>query len=338
MPTVHFLNVGEGDCSILQHSSGRVTMIDICGGNLDAKQESQAKMLQRIFESTVSGGGDYGMRECPTNPVNYCLANGIKNVFRFILTHPDMDHMDGLDNQLTRVSVANFWETGTRKEKPDFSEGGYKEEDWDSYAAIADRKREGITVLSHLAGAQFEFANKGEPKGGGDYLSIVAPSPALVATANESEDCNDASYVVVYRTCGGNIVFPGDAHDGTWEHVTKHYKSLVQNCGLLIAPHHGRKSDRDYGFLDVLKPGLTLFGCAPSEHLAYSAWSYRELPYITQNQAGNIILEGTDQGIEVFVENITFARTQQAFDESRTHFGCYYIGRVPAPVKQEQPA
>ena len=30
MPRIHFLNVKQGDCSIIQHISDRVTMIDIC--------------------------------------------------------------------------------------------------------------------------------------------------------------------------------------------------------------------------------------------------------------------------------------------------------------------
>ena len=197
MPTVHFLNVGQGDCSILQHSSGRVTMIDICGGNLSTEDENRAKLIHRIFESSVNARGNYRMKECTTNPVNYCKQHGITDIFRFILTHPDMDHMDGLSSLLTHVPVANFWETGVRKEKPDFAEGRYKEEDWDCYAEMAARKRQGVTVLSNLARAEFKFANKSEPKGGGDHLSIVAPTPALVAAGNESKDCNDASYVTV---------------------------------------------------------------------------------------------------------------------------------------------
>ena len=31
---IHFLNVNEGDCTIIEHESGRITMIDICAGNL----------------------------------------------------------------------------------------------------------------------------------------------------------------------------------------------------------------------------------------------------------------------------------------------------------------
>jgi beta-lactamase superfamily II metal-dependent hydrolase len=34
MSTVHFLNVGKGDCTLIEHNSGRDTLIDICKGNL----------------------------------------------------------------------------------------------------------------------------------------------------------------------------------------------------------------------------------------------------------------------------------------------------------------
>ncbi len=29
MSTIHFLNVLEGDCNIIQHDSGRITMMDV---------------------------------------------------------------------------------------------------------------------------------------------------------------------------------------------------------------------------------------------------------------------------------------------------------------------
>ena len=47
------------------------------------------------------------------------------------------------------------------------------------------------------------------------------------------------------------------------------HRSFVTNIDLLIAPHHGRDSERSYDFLDVLKPKMTFFGNANSEHLAY---------------------------------------------------------------------
>ena len=37
MPTVHVLNVSPGDCTVIQHGSGRVSMIDICDGNVQTE-------------------------------------------------------------------------------------------------------------------------------------------------------------------------------------------------------------------------------------------------------------------------------------------------------------
>ena len=89
----------------------------------------------------------------------------------------------------------------------------------------------------------------------------------MVADANEAGDWNDSSYVILYRSCGKRILFASDSHDSTWEYILDNWKSSVKNVDVLIAPHHGRDSGRDYEFLKVVKPRVTLFGNAPSEHL-----------------------------------------------------------------------
>ena len=132
---------------------------------------------------------------------------------------------------------------------------------------------------------------------------------------------------MLYRSAIGKVLLAGDAHDATWEYVKKYYEAEVSNVTLLIAPHHGRKSGRSYEFLDYVKPKLTLFGCAPSEHLAYNAWNYRELKHITNNQCGCIVAEG-DQTMNIYVENETFALNSGG-DIGRTNEqGFYYLGTV----------
>ena len=37
--------------------------------------------------------------------------------------------------------------------------------------------------------------------------------------ANKKDDYNDCSYVLLYRTGDRRIVFGGDSHDRTWEHI-----------------------------------------------------------------------------------------------------------------------
>lgn len=335
MAGVHFLNVGNGDCSIIRHNSGRTTVLDICNGRT-ASERSLAEAFASLIGKQASGldslrlGGDYGMRDSPTDPIEYMRRIGVSNVFRFILSHPDMDHIDGFKALCEEIGISNFWDSGVRKPKPDFSCNRFREHDWDQYVKVRDG-RTGTTVVTPRAGAKFQFANSGDGSDGGDYLSIVAPSPGLVNDANSDGDVNDGSYVIVYRSAGGRIVFSGDAHDAAWEYVLANHRDIVADCAVLIAPHHGRKSGRSYEFLNTLRPGLTLFGCAESEHLAYGAWQNRNLQYITNNQAGNVILVPQSDGVHVYVENIEFARTFSSGNLYDIKHGCYFIGQVSKP-------
>ena len=312
MSTVHFLNVGKGDCTFIQHNSGRTSLIDICKGNYTApavNQSAEAQLVDLINERTEAAKGNFGMAKKPTNPIDYLEGLGVSGIFRYILTHPDMDHMDGLDLMMDVFSPRVFWESGVRKEKPDFSQQGeYSEEDWDRYETMCGGKEPNLKVLNKLAGSRFQYANKSEDgKGGGDGLYILAPDKDLVVTANDGGEVNDASYVLLYRSAGGRILIPGDAHDGTWEYVIDNYKDDVANCSVLFAPHHGRRSGANFDFLDVIKPKITFFGCAASGHLAYEQWSNRGLDVVTNNQAGNIVLECAAGRIDVYIENRRFA-------------------------------
>lgn len=303
-PRVHYLNVKNGDCIIFERpSSGRVTLIDMSCGNLTTEDIEEAKRISKP-------PGDYGMRNSPTNPIDYLTSKGISKIWRFILTHPDMDHMDGIKRLFDEKTILHFWDCGIRKERPEFDEKTpYLEEDWDFYEKLIANKVTGTRVITPRAGdiGKFWNADDDEKNGEGDYISIVAPDNGLVKTANEGGDINDASYVIVYRSSAGRIIFPGDSNDKTWEFILKNYKDLVSDAAVLFAPHHGRKSGQDYSFLDVVKPRVSFFGCAPSEHLAYSAWQNRNLLYFTNNQCGNIHVYPVDKKVEVYIENYKYA-------------------------------
>lgn len=274
--------------------------------------------------------GDFGMSKKPTNPVSYLRDRGVKSLFRFILTHPDMDHLDGFDSLTRSFSVANFWDSGVRREKPDFGEcPQYEEKDWDRYAEVRDGTEPAIKVITPLAGAEFKYANKiDEGETGPDGLSILAPDPDLVAAANASGNVNDASYVILYRSSGGRILIPGDAHDETWDYVIKNYSKAVANCSVLFAPHHGRKSGRSFDFLDVVRPKITFFGCASSGDLAYQAWSSRKLRVITNNQAGNIVINCADKVIQFYVQNAAYAKANGCDLEITNSQGYTYYDTV----------
>ena len=106
MAKIHFLNVDEGDCSVVQHDNGKVTMIDICCGNI---VEQQPSVFAFCNASANSIKGNFNMKAYPTNPVEYIKRRRMPSIFRYIQTHPDMDHMDGLKNLANTISIMNFW-------------------------------------------------------------------------------------------------------------------------------------------------------------------------------------------------------------------------------------
>ena len=312
MPTIHFLNVKEGDCSVIEHSSRRVSVIDVCNAKPSNSAESKSEMAHAGL-ATRAVQGNFNQKDYPVNPVAYLEGHSIGSIFRFILTHPDMDHMDGIKAFFETFKPGNFWDTNNQKkiDTSSWSASPYNQADWEFYECLRstnpqhDPKR-----LTNLSGNNGKYWNRDEDgSGGGDGLRILAPTQELLDEANKTGDYNDCSYVLLYRTGGKRIIFGGDSHDDTWEHILKNWEADIRDIDLLIAPHHGRDSDRSYKFLNVLRPTLTFFGNARSEHLAYDAWYNRELPIITNNQANCMVVDASASPMDLYVTNETFAKS-----------------------------
>ena len=317
MGVLHFLNVDDGDCSVIQHPSGRVTVIDV---------NNASPTVSKAILEALGVHGDFRQKDHPVNPIEYLGNREVRSVHRFILTHPDMDHMGGIKAFFDAFSPINFWDSDNEEEKEFETGSPHNEEDWDFYRNIrvtdpnSEPKR--LTLLDRMVGC---YWNKDEgSSSGGDGLHILSPTADLLNRANESGDFNDCSYVILYRSAAGTTLFPGDAQNATWDHLLSHHKSDIADVDLLIAPHHGRRSDLDFSFLDAVKPKLTFFGNAPSEHLAYDAWNNRKLPFITNNQANCIVVDTSGTTMSLYVTNESFARSLNANTFWSDQFRAFY--------------
>lgn len=311
MSRIHFLNVLEGDCNIIQHDTGRVTVIDVSNASdeKDTPQElavrnSTARKIMFSRTQVPAGKKDYRQKLTPDNPITYLKKHSISEVWRFIVTHPDMDHLDGIRDFFDTFPVTVAWVPSNKCEK-DFSgsnNGGYNKEDWDFYLKLREKKHANTESKEYLHGHIYSFYEE-------DDITILSPTRELINAANESGDYNDASYVLLYTPPCKNgrvwkILFAGDSHDSSWEHIIKHHREKISNIDVLIAPHHGRDSGRNYDFLDILTPTITLFGNANSNHLAYDSYPGTR---ITNNQAGYVIMDITEEQIAFYVKNQEFA-------------------------------
>lgn len=138
MPVVHYLNVKEGDCSIIEHTSGHVSVIDVCNAR---KETPESILVETIFKSITAkaaGSGNLNQKAYPVNPITYMKEHFLDSVFRFVATHPDMDHLDGVKDFFEEFEPTNFYDINNKKEIEFDDKSPYREEDWKFYKNLRD--------------------------------------------------------------------------------------------------------------------------------------------------------------------------------------------------------
>jgi len=308
MVKVHFLNVGHGDCMIIEHNSGRITMIDVNNGqDLDRTTAEElypsfGLLAERIEIDELIGRNKYqilaerGYDIALTNPIEYLKDHYPgADLFRYIQTHPDLDHMRGLLALGTAgIGILNFWDTEHGK-TPEFQSDA-DEQDWKEYESYSEEKKNN-KCLHLYRGDCGAFWNE-EPKGvaGGDGISILSPTKELVASANEAGDSNNLSYVIRLRYQGVTVIFGADAGKDVWEDLVDTYGEQLK-CHVLKASHHGRDTGYHQDAVKLMSPEYTIVsvGKKPENDASNKYRQYSKHVWSTRWK-GNITLEISDDG------------------------------------------
>jgi competence protein ComEC len=281
---IHFLDVGHGDCTIIEFP-GRLTMIDINNCKAFGK-ESEAELKNKFrpkAPNPLLGPYDpwtsnpYASAQRPslgqivaqmveaekrlkeekdklTNPIDYFKARFAgRSIFRYVQSHPDMDHMAGLYRLWVeeKIEIVNFWDTKHSIEKDEVAmrtgEVNHDIKDWHTYQTLRKRATN-PTVLSLTYGASGDFYTP-------DGISVWAPSDH---SQEKNPDCNpnDISYLLHIRMGECSIILGADATAETWEELYKRYK--LPKINLLKASHHGRKSGYHMESVRAMNPDITV--------------------------------------------------------------------------------
>lgn len=295
MSKVHFLNVGHGDCTVIEHDSGRLSVIDINNGmDLDPASFQELRGQFQVPLFSPSPFGQYSLSrvnllekagyQVPlTNPVDFLkgLYPG-KPVFRYVQSHPDLDHMRGLSAlRASGIGIINFWDTNHGKIPESLSEQDAIE--WAEYQRLRCGQCE-AKVLPLYRGANAAYFSE-DPPGipGGDGIEILAPTPETEQAANSSGNTNNLSYVLRVTLGGVVVILGGDAEQEVWESVLRAYGNNLK-CHVLKASHHGRDTGYHQEAVEAMSPAYTIVSVgrkpdtdASNKYLQYSGevWSTR---------------------------------------------------------------
>lgn len=311
---IHFLNVGQGDCTVIDFPSGRLALIDINNGKtLDASTRNEVVAQYRAtranqYQSNLAAlAGLVGpileqnyvkeQEAKTTDPIAY-LDHWFpgRQFFRVVITHPDMDHMTGLHRLYfqTGRSVSNFWHTGPAEfnlattTQQEWDSCPYDKRDWDTYKALRASPADNPTSLRLYAGQQGTFWTD-------DGVQILAPSPALEKKAVELDQPNIISMAFMVSYKGINVVLGGDATaDESWPDIVG--RVALPRVSILKASHHGRKSGYHQPAVKAMSPWLTITSVGQTEHDATESYRQYSDYTVSLRDAGDIRIRIDDDG------------------------------------------
>lgn len=266
MTIIKSLSVGNGDMFYIKHLSDSFTVIDCC---LD--EENKDEIISEINSA----------------------SNG-KGIKRFISTHPDEDHIRGLDYFDDKVGISNFYCVKNKAQK---------EEITDSFTTYC-KLRDGEKAYFISKGIKRKWLNDGTDERGSAGISFLWPKLEnqyyidALKQAEQKKSPNNISPIIQYSTGDLKILWMGDLETEFMENIFEDIS--LSKVTVIFAPHHGRDSGKiPQNWLDILNPKLIVIGEALSDHLNY----YDNYNTITQNSAGTITFVCKDNAIDIYVEN-----------------------------------
>ncbi|WP_082882550.1 DNA internalization-related competence protein ComEC/Rec2 [Paenibacillus swuensis] len=215
--SVHFIDVGQGDCIFIRTPEGRTMLID-GGGTLQFTKSGEEWRIRR---------DPYEVGRKMLVPL--LKQRGIHTIDYVVLSHQDQDHIGGLQAVLEDIPVGNVVFNGTLKEH---SEGVYKlfrtAMDKRSVLIAADRGKK--LTLDPDTTIEFLFP---EDEDGNDNTIISAPEQ------------NEVSLIMLMKMAQSTFLFTGDAGMPS--------EDLLMS--LTPRPPLSASGDEESPRLDVLKIG-----------------------------------------------------------------------------------
>ncbi len=247
---VHFINVGQGDATYIKMPNGEDVLID--GGK--------------------QGQGD--------EVISYLKSQKVDDIEVLISTHPDADHLGGLDEVLKAYKVESVYAP-----KVSHTTQAYKN-------FLQAVKNEKLTIKTAKAGVK---------------LSVKGVTAKFVGPVKDygKSDLNNWSAVLHVTYNKNKFLFTGDAEKASETDMVKAKQTL--QADVIKVGHHGAKTSSNADFLKIVKPKYAVISVGknsyghPTKDVLDRFKGIKAAVYRTDKN-GNILISSTGTKITVSVQ------------------------------------
>lgn len=199
---IHFIDVGQGDSTLI-----------IC--------DSEAMLID-------AGDNDQG-----TKVQNYLQKQGIESLKYVICTHPDADHIGGMDVILYKFDCETILMTD-------------EEKDTNTYRDVIDTMNgKNYKNTLPIVGKQYSLGNA--------EFTILAPSRL-------GDDSNNNSISIILTHGDNKFLFTGDAEEQEENDIIN--SGIPIDADVYKVGHHGSSSSSSINFLNTISPVYAVISCA----------------------------------------------------------------------------
>ena len=295
MSLIKSISVGNGDMFYIKHESSNFTIIDC---NMD--DTNKEKITNEIINESSE-----------------------KDIIRFISTHPDEDHIHGLRYLDDKIGILNFYCVANNATKE------YETEDFKRYKELRDSETKSFYIFQGCSRCWMN-QNDYEKKYGSSGINILWPNTenndykAELVNVKSGKSPNNISPIIEYSLNNGvTALWFGDLENSFMEKIKNEIR--LPEADVIFVPHHGRKSGKiPKEWMDSIKPKMVIIGEASSEKIDYLS-NYNT---ITQNTAGDIVLDCNLDIIDVYVTNENYSVTFLENYEKMDSYDAKYIGTL----------
>lgn len=262
----------RGDMFYIRHNTQNFTVIDCFLKDDGGKNARKDEIIKEIKEES-SG-----------------------RVCRFISTHPDNDHIAGIENLDDEWKILNFYAVVNKRPKD------YSDESLTRYHELLAKKNYPIA-----RGIRRVWLNRENEEHGCSGINFMWPNlnnekfKQALELVSQGKEINNICPIFTYSIERGPVyMWMGDLETKMQQAYYDEYKGSIPKVDILFQPHHGRKSGAvPTELLEALNPRLIIIGNAPSEHIDYG----ESRQTITQNAAGDIYFENDENEVHIYTKN-----------------------------------
>lgn len=233
--SVHFIDVGQGDSTLIK-----------CG--------EHAMLI------------DAGENDCGTKIQAYLESQGVTKLDYVIGTHPDSDHIGGLDVIIYKFECEKVL-------LPDFSK------DTNTYRdVLSSMKSKGYSNTLPEVGEQYAL--------GDAVFTIIAPSKRY-------DDANNNSIGIILKYGDRSFLFTGDAEEEAEADIVKTGISI--DCDVYQVGHHGSRTSSSEALLNAASPAYAVISCGEGNSYGHphaqtlNEFRYRGIQVFRTDEQGTIV-------------------------------------------------